>query len=339
MDLKSLPIELQYKILSFLPYGVLSALKLSNKEYWEIFRSKTIAVCDWNDNLNWCSKFSDTHILRLIDGVHILTISDLNYFQKNLNHFNNSTKIKCINLAFQLKAYLSGYLWKDCARKSEPTLNDIAQILNIRDGTGLLGTYHEGEIVRNNTKLSEKMYCFYDKYRKSIENKIVCDEYDFGQIVKSDAVEQSDEDDDDDKNDCKCENCYIFDDDLDHSDGSVDVPRPLCKYIQELHNLPILFYLTVIPGLNKVNGDINVCKVFTHDEENNCKISEIGRVVISKELLLMMGDQAGVAVLKKDTAIAGFGNFLLSQCDRAEYDSNNVSFYPRCFAVLKSIFP
>lgn len=96
--------------------------------------------------------------------------------------------------------------------------------------------------------------------------------------------------------------------------------------------------MSVIPNLNKVysklpepfrvHRNVNVYKVFTCDEETNSKIADIGRVVMTNELILKMGDQVGVALLKKDNSITGFGN--IDANGQSEYDHHEVSFQPDC---------
>ncbi|CCU55563.1 unknown similar to AMEV212 [Adoxophyes honmai entomopoxvirus 'L'] len=193
----------------------------------------------------------------MFDKLYILTISDLyDGYSQEIETLPNKKYTFCI--------YKNGYVW---TTKNYLSMKNIGQIINIRDDTGLSGTYHEGAIERNvNDVISNKIYSFYDVYSSIYNDK----------------------------------KKYYFIDDNNKNNNNTNYDDDIHDY----NNIPILFYLNTIPDLKKYNmkliddigiGAFEIYKVIMYNESSTL---DIGRVVFSPEdyYHCMMGDQVGVAL-------------------------------------------
>lgn len=211
------------------------------------------------------------------DFLYIRTLSDLSYVAEhpiptdrgalfNLKHLGNV-----------------GYFWTRASYKTleELPLNEGCQMINNRCGTGLAGTYHDGDVPRDDTIISNRIYNIYDNLPRCFtDNEIANAKY------------------------CK-------------KKGYEDDKKNLGIY----NNYPLIFYLTESLDLNKndikLANDDRICfeepensavyKVFVVEENSDER--DIGRAVMCN-LINMIGDQAGVILhADKEKKIQAFGNY------------------------------
>lgn len=102
------------------------------------------------------------------DYLYIQTLSDL-YDGVKYQHPIPTERGVLFNL---IHYSVNGYIW---ARNpyivlEELPLNEGCQIINTRCGTGLAGTYHDGAIPRDGTKISERIYEIYDYLPRCVDN-------------------------------------------------------------------------------------------------------------------------------------------------------------------------
>ena len=82
-SITSLPIEIKWRILSYLPYVSLSQLHLSNKDAWMIFNSNRTKSLPFNDNLDWLCMMNMI-TLKVKEQLFVMTLADLHYHTTNV---------------------------------------------------------------------------------------------------------------------------------------------------------------------------------------------------------------------------------------------------------------
>ena len=239
----------------------------------------------------------------------IMTLSDI-FYQENL------TKIKINDVVnYKFKPYLGGYIW--IQKNTNLSLKNIALILNDCNDTGLKGTYHDGEIKRYKSSnkrtdrkflTSRKIYKFYDIICKDIysESCNIANEYVFESNYVDDTRKVKGLETD--------VHYYIDPSYQTRDDYSISSDIFKLKNIPDYNNIPILFYIDRVPDLvkydmkvtNKVTiENFHIYDVVLYNGSNKAGF-QIGKMVLSPELIDMMLDQAGVAVFNNCKA---FGNF------------------------------
>ncbi|AAG02918.1 hypothetical protein AMV212 [Betaentomopoxvirus amoorei] len=244
--------------------------------------------------------------------LYILTLSDI--YVDNYILINSKLKYKFME-------YNNGYVWSNIENIN---VRKIKQIINNRDYTGLNGTYVDGEIPRDNSNIkSIKIYNFYDNFVYNYEKSKILDEYYFNNINNLKCFDNNDE----------CKKILYS-----NSNNKYDINRniDIHKYEKDIlsyNNIPIIFYINTKINLNindlKLTNKIKIGKFYIFKVLIINNNTDIGRVVISPNLIDMMEEYAGIALFSD---IKAFGNF--NYYIDCYYDSDDEWSYPNHYPII-----
>lgn len=249
-------------------------------------------------------------------NVYVGTISDWYYNSFGIIPTQNKFKF--------FKKYADGYVFTSNS-KTPPRRTDVVQIMNTRAGQGLLGTYHDGKVPRNNTKESQKIYNLYDDvYECWMYNQNNCKI----KLPKRLSMGQN-------QNNALRPFLYKEEIDTETYEKMLDQDT-LLPDIEDYHNIPIIFYLFEFHDLKQdiqinfkwsrtIAGIYNIYK--TYVDRNHIGFMVITDIMTQnpsfvrmyKGLFSMWGDQAGIAIFKNFNGVYAMGN-----CDPNQLDLDRV---------------
>jgi hypothetical protein len=129
MSLNTLPINVQLKILYYLPSYHLA--QFSNKKLWEICASKKFYR--WDPSIDWFYKIVSPTNLRLKNELYIMTLSDI--------YWNLSNPLATeLNTTVSLKELNNGFYWK-CDNEEVSKQCKPFQIISMANKTGIMTCY------------------------------------------------------------------------------------------------------------------------------------------------------------------------------------------------------